>query len=184
MGKAAKPAKGSKGSQNRPIVARTAFLYRAMKYLSTEARIVPPARPNEHNNTPPSDAMVDIDPSSPVVAAPSDPPQPPEIDVPLMSHLSNHFRLISQKALIRQPQSMKRSICKRCGILLTPDCASVEMSNNSKKGRKWADVLVLRCGICGVEKRFPVGNKFQTRRKVRNPDVPRMQKIDDGAKDS
>lgn len=81
-----------------------------------------------------------------------------------LDHLPNvsrtyisQLRGISLKTQLRLPQEVKRSICKRCDMLLVPGISCVqEIRNASRGGQKpWADVRIVRCGTCGTEKRYP-----------------------------
>lgn len=72
-----------------------------------------------------------------------------------------HLRDVAMKTQIRLPVDLKRSLCKRCATVLTPEVAcSREIRNQSRGGKKpWADVLIVRCLSCGAEKRFPQTDK-------------------------
>jgi ribonuclease P protein subunit RPR2 len=87
-------------------------------------------------------------PSGPRIARPSSPQS---------HHLLSSMRSVSQKSQIRLSKSIKRSVCRRCnGLLSTTGTAEIE--NLSRGGRKpWAEVLVVRCCLCGFVKRYPVG---------------------------
>jgi len=73
----------------------------------------------------------------------------------------SQMRGVSLKSQHRLPPSIKRSFCKRCDTLLTPDLTCTkEVQNKSRERKKpWADVLVIRCTACGAEKRFPQTKK-------------------------
>ncbi|KAJ5860194.1 uncharacterized protein N7529_007504 [Penicillium soppii] len=73
----------------------------------------------------------------------------------------SHLRDVAMKTQIRLPVTLKRSLCKRCAIILTPGVTcSHETRNESRGGKKpWADVLIVRCLACGTEKRFPQTDK-------------------------
>jgi len=44
----------------------------------------------------------------------------------------------------------------------------IRLENKSKGGRKpWADVLVVECQRCGLERRYPVGQERQCKKKDR-----------------
>lgn len=69
----------------------------------------------------------------------------------------SHMRGVSLKTLTRLPIPTKRSFCKRCETPLTPGVSSSQEIQNASRGRKkpWADVEIVRCLVCGTEKRFP-----------------------------
>lgn len=77
------------------------------------------------------------------------------------------MKAISLKTQSRLAQDIKRSICKRCDSLLkSPLSASYRLENLSRLQRKrWADVMVVECHRCGLEKRIP--NQPQRCRGVR-----------------
>ena len=102
----------------------------------------------------------------------SDPIRSPR-NIPLARLYASHLCDISLKAQIHLSTTIKRSLCKRCYTLLLPTVTSTTRVENLSKGGKkpWADVLVLRCGGCGAEKRVPVGGKRQLRRGERRMGV-------------
>ncbi|KAJ5571437.1 hypothetical protein N7535_005097 [Penicillium sp. DV-2018c] len=87
----------------------------------------------------------------------------------------SHLRGVAMKTQIRLPVELKRSMCKSCDTLLKPGITcSQGISNTSRGGRKpWADVLVIRCLVCGTEKRFP-----QTDKRAKKLDERRKEKSD------
>ncbi|KAK5807334.1 hypothetical protein VI817_001592 [Penicillium citrinum] len=64
---------------------------------------------------------------------------------------------VSLKTLTRLPIQTKRSFCKRCETPLSSGTTCTIETQNASRGRKkpWADVMVIRCLVCGTEKRFP-----------------------------
>ena len=90
--------------------------------------------------------------------------------VGLPRYLLSHARTVSMKSQVRLSSTMKHSICKRCDILLVPGSTSTSrLENRSRGGKKpWADVLVIKCNLCGTIKRLPVGVKQQSRRTERS----------------
>lgn len=133
-------AKLKKGaSANNHLRARLEYLHRAATYLQSASN------PTE---APPTDTDVAKEPSPPKT-------------FPLSRVYISQMRGVSLKTQLRLPQDVKRSFCKRCDTLLIPgvNCAE-EMRNDSRGGKKpWADVRVVRCGVCDTEKRFPRGQK-------------------------
>lgn len=91
----------------------------------------------------------------------------------------SHLRAVSLKGQIRLSADMKRSICKRCDShLVVGSTATRNMENKSRGGKKpWAEVLVVSCNTCGVEKRFPVAAKRQPRRHIRDNDLKDDSKV-------
>ncbi|KAJ5895825.1 uncharacterized protein N7473_005224 [Penicillium subrubescens] len=70
---------------------------------------------------------------------------------------TSQMRGVSLKTQTRLSVPVKRSFCKRCDTSLVPGVSSTQEIRNESRGRKkpWADVLVIRCLVCGTEKRFP-----------------------------
>lgn len=84
----------------------------------------------------------------------------------LATYLASNVRAVALKSQIRLHTDMKHSICKVCDSpLVEGSTSSKSIENLSKGGRKpWADVLCVRCRVCGHKKRFPVGAKRQKRK--------------------
>ncbi|KAF3400222.1 hypothetical protein F1880_008089 [Penicillium rolfsii] len=74
---------------------------------------------------------------------------------------TSHMRGVSLKTQTRLSVPVKRSFCKRCDTSLFPGVSCTQEIRNESRGRKkpWADVLVIRCLVCGTEKRFPQTEK-------------------------
>jgi len=77
---------------------------------------------------------------------------------PVSSYLGCHLTTIARKGNFRVDKSIKRSICKRCKVSLREGSTSaVSLENKSKDGAKLhADVLLVTCLACGMEKRYPL----------------------------
>ena len=90
--------------------------------------------------------------------------------VGLPCFLLSHVRTVSMKSQVRLSSTIKNSICKRCDILLVPGSTSTtRVENRSRGGKKpWANVLVIKCNLCGAKKRFPIGAKRQPKRSERS----------------
>lgn len=88
----------------------------------------------------------------------------------LPSYLMNHLVQVSRKQQIRLQADVKHGICTRCGNVLTNGQTSRKFTENlSFGGRKpQADVLVLECGYCSAQKRFPVGARRQQKKALRD----------------
>jgi ribonuclease P protein subunit RPR2 len=207
MGKA-KTSKGSNGSQNTLQHARISYLHRVAVHLSeaiesAESTASAPILNKEHNEAPKttnaqsSTGGIQSLEATSFISKGLD---HKEHDQP-SSHIPTHtfhpyhrlprrflhdIRAISLKSQIRLPQSVKRSICKRCDGLLIQGITSTETSENrSRKHKKpWAETLVQSCNSCGAERRFPVGARKQTRRSKRDANsnlAPRGIRVhDDG----
>lgn len=105
----------------------------------------------------------------------------PMAHAPMARHLIAHLRGVSLKSQIRLSPAIKRSLCKRCDTLLVPGSTSTSrMENLSKGGRKpWADVLIIQCGVCHAEKRFPVGAPRQQKREQRRKGAGKQPEVND-----
>ena len=86
--------------------------------------------------------------------------------------LGSHLRIISRKSQVKVAQSIKRDICKRCNVILQEGKTSAtRIENKSYEIKKpWADVLVVTCLSCGMEKRYSVGGKKKSTASPRTND--------------
>lgn len=84
--------------------------------------------------------------------------------------LLSQMRSISMKSQIRLSQNIKHSLCKRCDNHLIPGITSTEMIENKSRQQKkaHADILVVTCNTCQTSKRFPIGQRRQMRKSVRD----------------
>jgi len=90
-------------------------------------------------------------------------PQVSHLNVPLLkqnalpAYLNSHMSTLRLKTDARVPRNIKRSICKRCKAqLINGQTSSTSVENKSRGGKKpWANVLVISCRCCGMEKRYP-----------------------------
>ncbi|KAH7359924.1 RNAse P Rpr2/Rpp21/SNM1 subunit domain-containing protein [Pyrenochaeta sp. MPI-SDFR-AT-0127] len=127
-----------KGVANKHLHTRTTFLYQAATYLTMQTVI---------------DNSSDDQSSGPRLQQHS----------PLALQLGSDLQQVSRKGQLRLSVDLKRSMCKRCNTVLIPGrTATQSVENMSKGGKKpWADVLLIKCQICGSNKRFPIGVKKQ-----------------------
>ena len=142
---------------NKAIYSRLSYLYQAAAYLQSQglSQVTRQDQPSPHAET-------------------GNQPQEPRGDIHSITsrRLLSDLRAASLKTQIRLDPSVKRTVCKYCDTLLVEgaSCRSF-VENKSKGGRKpWADVLVMKCGTCGGEKRFPVSKERQRRRPFRGQD--------------
>lgn len=96
---------------------------------------------------------------------------------PASRRLVSELRDVSLKMQLRMSPAMKHSICKNCNtLLLDGSTCSTEVENKSKDGKKlWADVLVRKCIVCGLAKRFPLAARRQKRRPYRERKVEHQE---------
>jgi ribonuclease P protein subunit RPR2 len=82
------------------------------------------------------------------------------------------LRSVSKKSSMRLSQDMKRTICRRCDTLLIEGRTLNSTIENKSRGEKktWADMLVMKCSVCGNEKRFPVNAPRPARKTKRIED--------------
>jgi ribonuclease P protein subunit RPR2 len=141
-----------KGIPSKHLHARTTFLYQAATYLTLKITPEVPLSDSEVSRT----AAHTHDRSFPN-------------HCPLALQLGSDLQQVSRKAQLRLSVDLKRTMCKRCNtVLVHGRTATQTIENTSKDGKKpWADVLVLRCKLCGGNKRFPVGAKKQPKKKNR-----------------
>lgn len=125
----------AKGVPNKHLHARSSFLYQAATYLTLQTA--------EATDTPQSKQPA--------------PELPNRLSLALS--LSSDLQQVSRKGQLRLAISLKRTLCKSCNSVLIPGRTATHRIENASKGGKkpWADVLVVTCGVCAGEKRFPVG---------------------------
>lgn len=166
----------SRGIPNRHLHSRISYLHQAAQYLAN------------HSSTPQNVSKVGDQPNEPSTEftksrnAGTEAVEPGSTkgadDSALRQHakvsgqalrLSSQLLWVSQKSKVAVSRDIKRSICKCCKELLIPGKTAIHrMENKSKGGRKpWADVLVVECQRCGFQKRYPVGQQRQPKKKDR-----------------
>lgn len=70
---------------------------------------------------------------------------------------SKNATVIAKKSVLKLTPNFKRTMCKKCNILLIPGkTLSVRMENMSRDKLPHNDILVHQC-VCGTKKRYPVG---------------------------
>jgi ribonuclease P protein subunit RPR2 len=162
-----KPKAGGPRNPHRAAQARISFLFQASQYLSAQSESVeesashteqevyagisenlPPKRDTANLKHPRSTNDVGGDLSLLKRHA-------------LPAYLANHMFSVRLKCQVRIDQDLKRRICKRCKIVLIEGKTSTTVvENKSRKSKKpWADVTVVSCLACGMQKRYPVGIK-------------------------
>lgn len=144
-----KMAKAKSGVPNKSLHSRVSYLYQAAAYLASQ-------KPQQK----------DPEIGEPLTASRQCSDVSTKANHAAARHLVKDLRAVSQKLLMRISPAMKHSMCKSCDTMLVEGstCTS-EVENWSKGGKKpWADVLVLKCTVCGSARRFPVGATRQKRR--------------------
>lgn len=93
-------------------------------------------------------------------------------------HLLSHMKGIGRRSVIRLQRQVKMTVCKGCDQLLVEGATSIEaVENNSKNaGKPHADVLVIQCRTCYMNKRFPIGAAHQQGKNERLRKVPTLQR--------
>jgi len=184
--------KTSKAVQNRHIYSRASYLYQAAAYLAAQDH----GGTESASSDPQSGLIVEgrgsIDNTTPLATKSSETAKSEIKGLPAtpttqfaaqpygtQRHLLTHLRGISRKSQLRLSQDIKRSVCKRCDVLLIPGkSSSASVENASRGGKKeWADVYVVRCLGCGGTKRFPIGMQRQKRKGERNSKNEEVAKV-------
>lgn len=174
--------KGQKGPGQKHLHSRISYLYQAAAYLANiesenekvlqsviekerlgtshmdrgqQEHDVEQGKPGFEYDLRKADTQVDREPG--LVSAQQ---------LPLSRLFINHLKAVSLKGQVRLTPEMKRSLCRRCDILLRPGSTSIStLENKSRGGKKpCADVLALTCVSCGSVKRFPIGAMRQPKR--------------------
>lgn len=150
------------GGKHRHLKARISYLYRMAQVLAEGKHITTALNIDEQHGG----SLAEKPSANPILAT----------SLPSLSSNRTLFELrsIALKSQIRlstleNDVNLKHHICRRCSSLLQEDqYADTQIENKSRDGRKnWADVKVVRCRMCGCEKRFPIGMKRQRKRKDR-----------------
>ncbi|EFW18928.1 hypothetical protein D8B26_007131 [Coccidioides posadasii str. Silveira] len=162
----AKGQKGSAGGAQGHLFARISYLYKA-SLLFQSAHDPASLSKLQHAERDPSGSLRagNIESLS-IARAPESLDQPAVPDLPANiigrpSHLARQYasqlRATSLKSQQKLPRGVKHTLCKRCDTILVPgSTCSKEIENKSRGGTKpWADVLVVKCGVCGTVKRYP-----------------------------
>ena len=175
--------KNKGGIPNKHLHARIAYLQQAVTYLSTKdqnstsfdtsstSKIEDggggskPTPEDESSQRLKHARAGDLDDDNQKAAEPLTKPQ--SGGLPL--YLTGHLTQVARKSQIRLQTSVKHSICKRCGTVLVERSTSSKFVENLSKGGKktHADVLVVECGTCGTQKRWPVGAQRQGKKSKR-----------------
>lgn len=173
--KAPSNSAAAKGTQSKHLHARIAFLHKASVYMAQQS-LPPRSYADRHISedstpAPPHDEKEAFSSSS--VAADASPAVASLQSRGLPNHLATQLRGVSRKAQLRLSHDIKRSLCKVCNAPLIPGRTSqTYMLNRSKQGSKaCADVRVVSCLSCGVEKRFPTGAPRQKRKSAREQNI-------------
>ena len=167
-----KKQKQSGSVPNRAIYSRLSYLYQAAAYIQSQGL----QSQNPQSQSSPEAAEQAQPHSEDRSQPPTEQGQPElhkDIHAVTARRLLSDLRAASLKTQIRLDPSVKRTVCKYCDTLLIEgaSCRS-SVENRSRGGRKpWADVLVVKCGTCGGEKRFPVSAARQKRRPFRGEGV-------------
>lgn len=168
-------AEGVKKVANRYLYARLSYLQQAVQLLSGHSSETPSLQEISkiHQDRLSRGEGVE-NPKIDIEGTSTSTPVFTSIGLPLVHELSSHIRAIAQKSVIRLSSDLKRSICGRCSAaLIDGSTCTTRMENKSRNGRKpRADVLVITCIACQMEKRFPVGQPrtSKVRMKVKKED--------------
>jgi ribonuclease P protein subunit RPR2 len=177
------PAETVKGVTNKHLYSRISYLHQAAQYLASASSNVSVIAVSQNDALPPlmndqptaqhqevqlTSSSNDSSKSSAGCVLPRSKSKRGQPSNPAL-RLSSHLLAVCRRAKVKASHDLKRSICKRCNELLVPGkTAIIRMENKSKKRRKpWADVLVAECQRCGLEKRYPVGQERQCKKKDR-----------------
>lgn len=194
-----KKQKQAKGAPGKHLQARISYLHRAATYLSTWHALNPVMPGQAHLEEEGEDLTMDSKPSAGnleplnigdtanqtrIIESLQHPPSSSSKDTPLLGIqrlLVSHLRAVSLKGQIRLSREVKRSLCKKCNTLLVPDTTSNSFTENKSRGgeKPWANVLVIECKFCGMQKRFPVGAKRQSTKDQR-PEKPPPKPVNPG----
>jgi ribonuclease P protein subunit RPR2 len=159
---------GKKRVQNRHLYARLSYLQQTAHFLSTQQPQSKTSSDDGSKHSQDETAKCHLSCSSLSLKETHSPKNLnfKPIGMALSRELSAHTVAIARKSTLRLSPEMKRSICKSCSATLIDGRTSTSRTENeSHNGQKpWADVLVITCQTCQMEKRFPVGQTKTKRR--------------------
>ncbi len=153
-GKMAKmKADGSKKVSHPHLYARLSFLHQAAQLLESQELSKAEAAPHEHKPVAQQHEGIDFEAKSNAIAR----------------ELSYHSSVITRKSKLHIEPSIKRTICKRCSSKLIEGPTSFSRIENKSCGglKSWADVLVVTCLSCKMQKRFPIGQARGQKKLIR-----------------
>lgn len=83
----------------------------------------------------------------------------------MSSMMARNVDLVSKRTVLKLLPHMKRTMCKKCFLVLIPGLTlSMRIENTLKDGKSdKADVLVHGCLQCNNEKRYPIGKDREYR---------------------
>jgi len=170
-----KASKGIGNIPNKILHSRISYLYQAATYLSAAQQPHSDSKPVSTKDSSMATSKDSETESERVMATDSSKLTTSSQAAyrPSSRRLISDLRSVTLKGQVRISPAMKQSICKKCDTLLIDGSTCTnEVENKSRGGKKpWADVLVRRCHICSLEKRFPMAAKRQPRRPHRqSPD--------------
>jgi ribonuclease P protein subunit RPR2 len=161
----AKPKqKAKKPPKNRAAQARISFLFQAAEYLSSQLESAEDSAthrdgraeattsansPTNHGTANHHESTNEVSCDTTVLKRHA-----------LPAYFASHMFSVRQKSQGKVEKELKRRICKRCKcFLIDGRTSSTAVENKSKSKKPWADVTVVSCLACGMEKRYPVGVK-------------------------
>jgi ribonuclease P protein subunit RPR2 len=158
MGKA-KNKNGAFRVPNRQNHARISFLYQAATYLTNIPYTKPDSIPQKQEIKSENSTLQQNDNSNLPFAGTSS--RKPASHFALSQYYASQIATIARKAQFKISPNLKRTICRGCKVvLITGSTSTSAIENLSHNGEKpWADVLIITCNLCGMEKRYPLQSK-------------------------
>jgi ribonuclease P protein subunit RPR2 len=145
------------GPKSRLPQARIAFLFHAAECLSAQVESV--GDPSKKQDSADVKHTNDIG---------GDPSMLHKHAVP--AYLADQMFGVRQKGVGKVDKDLKRRICKRCKcFLIDGKTCSTAVENKSTKSSPWADVKVVSCLACGMQRRYPVGVKKPGSKGIEKP---------------
>jgi ribonuclease P protein subunit RPR2 len=141
---------------NRQNHARISFLYQAATYLTNIPYTKSESIPQKQESNTENGALQQNDSSDLPFTDTSS--RKPASQFALSQYYASQIATIARKAQFKISPSLKRTICKGCKVVLVPGSTSTSaIENLSRNAEKpWADVLIITCNLCGMEKRYPL----------------------------
>lgn len=164
----------SKGNDNKSVAkvpnrqahSRISFLYQAANYMANLPRKTADLplenqRQIHSNNVLPPQGQASVKSPEEQAEGNSTDTKATLRQYAISMYFASHISTIGQKSQAKVSKDIKRTMCKGCAVPLLPGKTSTtRVENKSRGGKKpWADVLVVRCKLCGMEKRYPIGSR-------------------------
>ncbi|CRK91347.1 CLUMA_CG005020, isoform A [Clunio marinus] len=71
----------------------------------------------------------------------------------LACYYGSLMKQLQKKSVLKIDSSIKRDLCKRCSIFLTPTTSEISVTEES--------LGIIKCNRCGYEKKYPINDYYK-----------------------